>query len=83
MGRPCALVDRAKRDLLIERCIRSLQKLLELGHWKRPTLMFSEAWHFVQDSVFVDQPGVPKKDFFSYNLQLCPNKPLTYSRWAS
>ena len=49
----------------------------------RPTLSFSEVWNFVEDSVFVDQPGVPKKEFFSYNLQLRQNEPLTYSRWAS
>ena len=48
----------------------------------RPTLTFSEAWNFVEDSVFVNRRVVPKRDFFSYNLRLCPNKPLTYSRWA-
>ena len=33
--------------------------------------------------MFVDHPGVPKKDFFSYNLQLSHKEPLTYSRWGS
>ena len=80
---PDALVDRAKRNLLIERCIPSLQEPLGLMRPYRLTLMFSEARHFVQDSVFVSRPRVPKKDFFPYNLQVRDNEPLTYSRWAS
>ena len=83
MGCPDALVDRAKRDLPMQRCIPSLREFLKLMHSERPTLTFSEALHFVEDSVFVDRPGVPKKDFFSYNLQLRHNEPLTYSTWAS
>ena len=70
MGCPDALVDRAKRDLLIQRCIPSLPESVELMRPDCPTLTFSEAWHFVEDPLFVNRPGVPKKDFFSYNLQL-------------
>ena len=49
----------------------------------QPTLTFSEAWYFVEESVFVDRPQVPNKDFFSYYVQLRPNELLTYNRWAS
>ena len=83
MGCPEALVDSTKRDLLIQHCIPPLRESLELMRSDCQTLTFSEAGHFVEDSVFVDRPGVPKKDFFPYNLQLRHHKPLTYSRWTS
>ena len=33
--------------------------------------------------MFLDRPGVPKKDFLSYKFQLRLAEPLTYSGWAS
>ena len=83
MGCPDALVDRAKRDLLIHRCIPSPRESLQLMRSDCLTLTFSEACQFSEGSVFVDRPAVPEKDFFSYNLQLGHNEPLTYSTWAS
>ena len=73
MGCPDALVDGAKRDLLIQRSIPLLSASFELMPSERLTLTFLEAWHCVEDSVFVNRPGVPKKGFFSYNLQLRHN----------
>ena len=49
MGCPDALVDRAKRDLLIQRCLPSLQESLELMRSDHPTVTFSEAWHLVEE----------------------------------
>ena len=49
----------------------------------KPDMSFTEAWSFVEVSVFVDPPSVPKKDFFTYNLQLRQDEPLGYTTWCS
>ena len=59
MGCPEALVHRAKRSLLIQRCILLLEESLQLIRSDRRTLTFSEDGNFMEDSVFVDRPGVP------------------------
>ena len=83
MGCPDALVDRAERDLLIQRCIRSQQESLELMRSDCPTPTFSEAWHFMEPSTFVDCPGVKKKGLLLVQSPNAPQRTLTYSRRAS
>ena len=68
MGCADALVDRGKRDVLIQHCIPLLRESLELMHSDHSTISFSEAWKFVEDSVIVERPGALKKKLFSYSL---------------
>ena len=64
MGFSDALVDRAKRDQLIQRCIPSLRESLELMLSDRPTLTIWEAWHFVEDQGGLSTTlGSPERTF--------------------
>ena len=83
MACPDALVDRGKQDPLIQHFFSSLEDSLHLMPSNHPVMGFLEASNFVYDLVFGDHPWFAIKDFFSYNLPLWQNEPLTYSRKAS